>query len=119
MNINQVLEQAPSKISLYCVEENKHYAEMIRLHEDYKRLRAKKYLELKAQSPEEKQKNMEYYLDCEEGLCKIKDLELQEEISYRASRQKKENAEHYLQVALEMGRTKRAEIRSLYDDVQK
>lgn len=119
MNITDILERAPAKISQHCEEENKHYAEMIKLHEEYKRLRAKKYLEMKAKSPQEKQKNAEYILDCNKELCNIKDLELREEIDYRASRQRKENAEHYLQVGLEMGRTKRAEIRGLTDDIRK
>ena len=118
IDINQILSEAPSAIARHCEVENQHYAEMLRLHEDYKRLRAKKYLEMKADD-KESQKDREYALDCDEELCKVKDLELQEEISYRAARQKKEKAENYMQSALELGRTKRAEIRGLSDVIPK
>ena len=117
MNINQILEIAPAKISQYCEAENKSYAVMLHKHEEYKRERARKYLTSKVDGATIK--DLEYKLDCDETLCKIKDEELNAEIDYRGFRAKKEKASNTFQAAMELGRTARQELRTLQDTVIK
>jgi len=116
IDINQILEIAPAKISEYAEKENQSYASMLRYHEEYKRLRAKTYLESRVKN-EMTVKDLEYTLDTNEELCKVKDLELNAEIDYRAWRTKKEKAENTFQSALELGRNKRSELRALGDTI--
>jgi hypothetical protein len=115
MDIQETLELAPQKIFLYCSEENKFYALMVRTHEDYKQQRARKYLEMKVMGTSIK--DIDSALDCNEELISIKSKEVEAEINYREQRMLKERASNYLQVALEIGRTKRSELRALGDTV--
>jgi hypothetical protein len=117
IDINTVLETAPSKIARYAEVEVKHYRDMITGHEEYKRLRAKKYLEIRAQETKIPQKDVEYMLDCDPMLCKVKDDEFMSEINYRSWRNKREEADDELQCALEQGRTIRSEQRSLSNSI--
>jgi len=115
MDINKILEIAPAKISEYCEAENNYYALMLRKHEEYKRERARKYLVSKVQG--ETIKDLEYKLDCDDELSKIKNAEISAEIEYRNQRMKKEKAKDIFQSALELGRTARQELRSLHDTI--
>lgn len=116
MDINRILEVAPSKISEYCELENKAYAVMLHKHEEYKRERAKKYLTAKVEGATIK--DLEYKLDCDEELCAIKDQEITAEIDYRNWRMKKDKAVNTFQSAMELGRTARQEMRSLQDTIE-
>jgi len=117
MNIDQVLEQAPAKIAEYAEKENTSYAQMVKLHEEYKRVRAKKYLEAKALKsgtiPE-----IDAKLDTDSELIEIKDAELLAEITYRGWRVKKDKASNTFQSACEQGRNKRTELKALGDTIK-
>lgn len=116
MEISAILEKAPAAIASYTVAENNAYATMILAGMEYKRLWAKTYLEKKSAGgktiPE-----LECELAIDPALMAIKDKELAAEIDYRASRQKKENARDHFNAAQELGRTRRAEMKSLGDSV--
>ena len=116
-DITKILYEAPNKIAEFCELENRFYALMIQKHEEYKRAKAKLYLEKKAQG-QITSKDLEYELDCNSDLCFIKDTEIQAEISYRAARAKKERAEHLFNSAVETGRNQRAELYSLNDSIK-
>lgn len=116
MEINTVLETAPGKIYEYASKENEQYALMIRYHESHKRLRARKYLTLRAEGKTIKDADSE--CDCDEEISVIKDKEMGAEIEYRNQRILKDRADDYLQCALEIGRTMRAEIRAGLDTVK-
>ena len=116
MDINSVLEKAPAAIASYTVSENEAYAKMIMAGIEYKRLWAKAYLEMKAAGgktiPE-----LENELIINPALMVVKDKEILAEIDYRSWRQKKDNARDFFNAAQELGRTKRAEMKSLGDSV--
>jgi len=116
ININQILEEAPAKISEFCTKENEAYAMMEARHEEYKRERAKEYFRQKI-AGNCTAKDVEYKLDMDSGLCQIKDAELLAEVDYRAWRTRKEKAEHLFNAAVEMGRNQRAEMYSLNDTI--
>ena len=116
MDINSVLEKAPAKISEYTAKENESYATMIRTHEEYKRLWAKTFLEKKAVNGKTI-KELECELEILPELMALKDKEIQAEIDYRGFRQKKDNASDHFQAAMELGRTRRTELKSLHDTV--
>ena len=113
MDIQSVLEEAPQKIYAYATEEIRFYEEMIRMHEEYKFFRAKKYLEAKVKGSSIK--DVEYSLDNEPALIELKNKEITAEINYKKQKALKDRADDYLQVALEMGRSQRAEIRAGLD----
>jgi len=117
MNINAILNEAPAKISRYTEQEINEYKKMIGFHEFYKRERARKYLEAKVKE-DITIKDLEYRLDCDPDLMKIKDDEQLAEIAYRGFRRKKEYARDMLQIAFETGWNKRVEMRSLNDTVK-
>ena len=116
MDISSVLEKAPSAIATYTVKENEEYGKMLVLHEQYKRLWAKNFLEKKALEGKTI-KEIECELEIDPMLSKIKDEEILVEVSYRSWRQKKENARDHFNAAQELGRTRRAEMKSLGDSV--
>lgn len=115
MDINQVLETAPQKIYEYATEEIRFLEQQMRLHEEYKLTRAKKGLELKAQGTSLKE--IDWLLDSDDTLLEMKSNEMTAEISYKKQRALKDRADDYLQVALEKGRSQRAEIRAGLDVV--
>ena len=117
MDINKILSDAPAKISEYAENENKCYADMVTWHEEYKRMRAKTYLETKT-TKDMTAKDLDYFLDNHSDLNIIKDKELQAEIEYRSWRQKKEKARDYFTMAMELGRNQRAEFYSLNDTIK-
>lgn len=117
--INYYLSHCPAIIAQRAEEENKHYAEMITLHENYKRQRAKLLLEMKAKGDEGTQKEKEYLLDTNEELNKIKDAELEAEINHRAWRAKKEKARDLFEAAKALGYNQRLEWRSGNDTIPK
>ena len=116
MDISQILETAPAKIYSYATEEIKFYKEQINLHEEYKRLRAKVGLELKAKGTSLKE--IDWILDNEEDLIELKSREMSAEINYKEQKALKDRAVNYLQVALESGRSLRAEMRAGLDTVK-
>jgi len=119
MTIDEVLTKAPSKISYFAERENKAYGDMIIYHEEYKRVRAKKYLERRAKEGTITVKDMEYWLDTNEELQAIKDKELLAEIDYRGHRQKKDHWDDLFNAAMERARNKRTELRNLKDTIGK
>lgn len=114
--INQILLEAPSIISYRAEQENKFYAQMITLHENYKQLRAQKYLETKAKS-EASIKDIEYMLDSDTDLCRLKSEELQAEIDYRKWRADKDKAVNHFEGAKQLSYNIRCEMRSLSDTI--
>jgi hypothetical protein len=116
MDINLVLELAPAKIAEYTAEENTHYATMLTTHEEHSRLWAKTYLERKAEGGKTI-KEIECELELIPEIIELKSKEVQAEISYRASRMKKQKAVDTFQAAMELGRTKRTELKTLHDSV--
>lgn len=118
-SIDLILEKAPAKISRHTELENKAYADMLKLHEQYKRERAKKYLQRRANEGTVTIKDLEYALDTDEELNAIKDKELLAEIDYRANRERKEYYENEFQSACERGRNVRSELRGLSDTIKK
>lgn len=116
INITKLLTEAPSKIAYHQEQAGKHYAEMIKLHEEYKRAKYKLYLELKAQGTSANE--AEPKATIEKTITQIKDLELQAEINYRAERQKQDYWNDQFEMAKELGYNKRAQIRSLNDTVK-
>jgi hypothetical protein len=117
MDINSVLEKAPSAIASYTMKENEAYASMLKLHEEYKRLWAKMYLEKKASEEKISIKEIECVLEIDKDLSALKDRELVAEIEYRSWRQKKDNAKDHFVAAQEIARTRRTELKSLHDTV--
>ena len=116
MDINKILELAPAKIAEFTVKENESYAEMLRTHEEYKRLWAKTFLEKKTLESKTI-KELECELDILPELVALKDKEINAEIAYRGWRQKKDNARDYFNAVQEIGRTRRAEMKSLSDGI--
>jgi hypothetical protein len=116
IDINKILEEAPSKVAYYAENENLAYAKMIQLHQDYKELRAVKY-KTKRNQEATAQKDIEYGLDCDEDLIKIKRAEIEAEVKYREWRTKKDKARDYFEMAREMGWNQRTELRNLGDTI--
>lgn len=110
--INEILEKAPAIISERAELENACYAEMIKLHETYKREWAKKFLSLKA-TTDNSIKEIEATLEIDEELIKIKDLELTKEVDYRAWKARKDKAINMFDMAKQMGFNLRCEQRNL------
>lgn len=117
MDITKILSEAPALIAERAEKENKYYANMLVFHEQYKQQRAKKYLQLKAEK-KDTIKDIEYLLDSNEELCKMKHQELEAEIEYRGWRQRKEKAKDYFSMAVELGRNQRQEFYSLRDTIK-
>jgi len=117
MNINRVLEIAPTKIAEYSEKCNEYLGTMNLLHEEYKKQRAKKYLAAKAQE-KIAQKDLDYQLDIEEELNNIKDKELLTEIQYRAMRTKMDKAVNTFEAARSLGSLKKQEMFSLHDTIR-
>lgn len=119
MDINLALETLPAKIAEFTEKENEAYARMLNSHEEYKRTRAKIFLEVKASDHVMSLKQLDYQLDASETLCKIKDQELLAEIDYRAARLKKDFYDNEFQAAMERGRNLRKEMSSLNDTIKR
>lgn len=117
MNINQVLEQAPAIISQRAEEELKLYEQKIFLEENYKRLWAKKFLEMKAAGGKSLDQ-IKAELENEAELTAIKDKELLTEISYKSMRIKRERAQNMFESAKCQGYIRKAEIKNLNDTIQ-
>ena len=116
MDIQKVLEEAPQKIYAYATEEIRYIEQQMRLHQEYKITRAKKGLELKVQGTSLKE--VDWLLDSDSALLEIQSKEIEAEINYKKQKALKDRADDYLQVALEMGRSQRAEIRAGLDTVK-
>jgi hypothetical protein len=116
MDINKVLELAPSKIAEYTSKENLNYAIMITTHAEYKRLWAKYYLEKKLEY-KKTIKELECELELMPELIELQNKEITAEIDYRSWREKKNKASDTFQAAMELGRTKRTELKTLHDSV--
>ena len=115
--INSILERAPAKIAYYCEKENNAYSQMLNAHEEYKRRRAKQYLEIKIKA-ENSIKDIEYMLDCDNVLSGFKDAEIKFEIDYRSWRQKKEKAKDFFEAAKNLGYNLRKNIDGLSDTIK-
>jgi len=109
INIEDILEKAPAKIFQYAEEETEAYKREINLHEEYKRLRAKKALEFKARGDVRTAKEIEWLLDTNEELMKIKDEELLAEIEAKGKRNRRDRANDYFESAKAFGWLKRIE----------
>ena len=110
--INRVLEKAPSVISFFCEQEIKEYQSMQTFHEQYRTLRAKKYLEMKAQGGMT-EKEREYTLDIDTELVDLKNKELLAEINYKGLKNKVNKASDTLQATMELARLARKDMGSL------
>ena len=110
--IQKILELAPSKISFYTENEIKEFQFKEAFHEQYRRERARRYLELKAKG-ETTEKEREYLLDCNSILTALKDKELIAEINFRGWRMKRDRADDTLQATMELARLARKEMGSL------
>jgi len=117
--INRVLDLAPQKATDQAKLEIEQRAIRDTAHIDYKRLRAKKALELKAKKEENKlsEKDREYTLDIDEELCKIEDMQLQAEIKERAYKVEKEYFEKKFESAKAQSYNYGTELKMLGDTV--
>ena len=107
--IQEILEKAPAKISFYVENEITEYQSMQTLHEQYRTLRAKKYLEMKAQGGMT-EKEREYTLDVDTELVDLKNKELIAEINYKGWRNKTNKASDTLQATMELARLARKDM---------
>ena len=117
--INRVLEIAPHKAQEQARLEAGQRAVRDTAHINYKRLRAKTALELKAKKEENRlsEKDREYTLDIDEELCKIEDIELQAEIKEKAYRIEKEYIEERFESAKAQSYNYGTELKMLGDTV--
>ena len=117
--INAALSTLPAQIARLGEQENTSYALMTRLHEDYKRARARAFFTTKASDPSLKSlKELDSALDNHPALQRVKDDELLAEIEYRGYRLQKERLENEFQAAQEIARNLRSEQRNLNDTIR-
>jgi len=118
IDINKILETVPAEKARHAEQENESYLKIKSLEFEYKRSRAKLFLEHRATSSASI-KEIEYVLDTDEKLNSIQDQILMAEIDYKKHRLNKERCNDEFQGAMELSRNNRQEWYATHDTVQR